>query len=151
MKPVLLVEDSPDDIFIMERAWQKVEFVSPLIVVNDGQQAIDYISGNGKFADRKSHPAPCLVLLDIKLPFLSGLQVVKWLREYEPSSTLPAVFLTSSNADMDIHEAYKLGGNAYLVKPPTPEKLVSMLHDLRNFWLVDNRMPPDCLAIAKDG
>src|SRR5437867_10100854 len=103
MKPVLLVEDAPADVFIMERAWKKAEFQSPLQIVNDGQQAVDYISGKGKFADREKYPLPCLVLLDIKLPYLSGLQVVKWLRSYEPCATMPAVFLTSSNADMDVH------------------------------------------------
>jgi len=84
-------------------------------------------------------------LLDIKLPFLSGHDVVAWLRKYEPCCTIPAVFLTSSNADMDIHRAYKLGGNAYLVKPPTPDKLAQMLEDLKNFWIRHNHFPPECL------
>jgi CheY-like chemotaxis protein len=148
MKSVLLVEDDPGDIFIMERAWNKAQFLSVLHVVRDGQQAVDYISGKGQFADRNQHPLPCLILLDIKLPYLSGLHVVKWLRSYTPCATLPAVFLTSSNADMDIHQAYSYGGNAYLVKPPTPEKLTAMLEDLRNFWMRHNNFPPDCLAIA---
>ena len=151
MKSVLLVEDDPADVFMMERAWKKAEFQTPLHVVNDGQQALDYISGIGVFADREKYPLPCLILLDIKLPYLSGLDVVKWLRAHPPCATLPAVFLTSSRADMDIHRAYSLGGNAYLVKPPTPEKLVIMLQDLRDFWMQHNQMPPDCLAITKSG
>jgi CheY-like chemotaxis protein len=143
MKNVLLVEDSADDVFIMERAWKKADFKNPLRIVTDGQQAIDYLSNSGEFADRQSNPTPCLILLDIKLPFRSGLEVVGWLRKYEPCCTIPAVFLTSSNADMDIQQAYKLGGNAYLVKPPTPEKLSTMLQDLKNFWMEHNQFPPE--------
>src|SRR5689334_14949227 len=121
MKPVLLVEDEAPDIFIMQRTWKKAEFENPLQIVNDGQQAVEYISGKGKFADRQKYPLPCLMLLDIKLPYLSGHEVVKWLRSYQPCAALPVVFLTSSASDMDIDQAYRLGGNAYLVKPPTPE------------------------------
>lgn len=147
MKTVLLVEDEPPDIFIMQRAWKKAEFENPLVVVNDGQQAVDYIAGKGRFTDREKYPIPCLMLLDIKLPYLSGLEVVKWLRSYEPCATLPAVFLTSSVSDMDIDQAYRLGGNAYLVKPPTPEKLVQMLQDLKAFWMAHNSFPPECMIV----
>src|ERR1051326_5889204 len=148
MRSVLLVEDDPADIFIMERAWKKAEIQNPLRVINDGQQAVDYISGKGDFTNREQNPLPCLILLDIKLPYLSGLQVVKWLRSYEPASTIPCVFLTSSNADMDIQQAYQLGGNAYLVKPPTPEKLVHLLQDLKDFWMKHNKFPPECLLVG---
>jgi CheY-like chemotaxis protein len=147
MKAVLLVEDEQADVFIMQRAWKKAEVENPLMVVNDGRAAVDYLSGNGQYADRQKFPIPCLVLLDIKLPYLSGLQVVEWLRKYEPCSTLPAVFLTSSASDMDVDRAYQLGGNAYLVKPPTPEKLVQMLQDLKNFWMKQNKFPPDVLSL----
>jgi len=150
MKPVLLVEDEESDIFSMERAWKKAEFENPLCVVRDGQQAVDYISGKGEFSDRKKHPLPCLILLDIKLPFLTGLQVVEWLRSYEPCAAIPAVFLTSSASDMDVERAYRLGGNAYLVKPPTPEKLGQMLQDLKDFWIKHNRFPPDWMLARKD-
>jgi len=93
---------------------------------------VDYISGKGKYADRSLHPLPCIMLLDIRLPLLTGFEVVKWLRPYEPCSALPVVFLTSSNAEMDIHQAYDLGGNAYLVKPPTTESVTQMVKDLRD-------------------
>lgn len=150
MKPVLLVEDEAADIFIMQRAWKKAEFENPLQIVKDGQQAVDYISGKGEFADREKYPLPCLMLLDIKLPYLSGLEVVKWLRSYQPHASLPAVFLTSSASDMDIEQAYRLGGNAYLVKPPTPEKLVQMLQDLKAFWMKHNSFPPECFMMTGD-
>lgn len=148
MKSILLVEDNADDIFIMQRAWQKAEIQNPLQVVTDGQQAVDYISGTGKYADRTQYPIPCLILLDLKLPYLSGLEVVRWLRSYEPSMTLAVVFLTSSNSDMDIYQAYRFGGNAYLVKPPTPEKLIEMLKDLKAFWMKHNQFPLECLKLG---
>ena len=145
-KTVLLVEDSEGDIFIMERAWKKAQFQSDLKVVTDGQQAIDYLCASGN-SNREENPLPCLILLDIKLPFRSGHEVVQWLRSYEPCSTLPVVFLTSSNSDMDIQKAYRLGGNAYLVKPATPENLMVMLQDLKEFWMKHNRFPPECLSL----
>ncbi len=138
---VLLVEDSQDDIFIMKRAWQKAAIPNSLDFVKDGQQAIDYLSGTGQFSDRTQFPVPCLILLDLKLPYVSGLEVVKWMRSYEPCATIPAVFLTSSSSDMDIQQAYRYGGNAYLVKPPTPEKLIEMLDDLKDFWFKHNFFP----------
>ena len=147
MKPVLLVEDEQADVFIMQRAWKKAEVENPLMVVNDGRAATDYLSGNGQYADREKFPMPCLILLDIKLPYMSGLQVVEWLRKFQPCATTPAVFLTSSASDMDIEKAYALGGNAYLVKPPTPEKLVQMLQDLKNFWMKQNKFPPEFLKL----
>lgn len=149
MKTVLLVEDEEADVYIMQRAWKKAEFENPLLVVNNGQEAVDYITGNGQYADREKFPIPCLILLDIKLPYLSGLQIVAWLRKYEPCCTVPAVFLTSSASEMDIEQAYKLGGNAYLVKPPTPEKLAQLLEDLKNFWMKQNRFPPECSLVSK--
>ena len=152
MKPVLLVEDEQSDIFIMQRAWKKADFENPLQIVTDGRQALEYLSGEGNFADREKFPLPCLMLLDIKLPYMSGLQVVKWLREEGPSKNIPAVFLTSSSSDMDIEQAYSYGGNAYLVKPPTPEKLQQMLLDLKNFWMKHNHFPPECLQLrARQG
>ena len=147
MKTVLLVEDEAADVFIMQRAWAKADFENTLHVVNDGRQAVDYILGAGAFADREKHPLPCLILLDIKLPYLSGHEVVKRVRADHSAQTLPVVFLTSSANDMDIEQAYRLGGNAYLVKPPTPEKLAQMLQDLKNFWMKHNRFPPECLSV----
>lgn len=147
IKTVLLVEDNNTDVFIMQRAWKKAEVQNPLRVITDGRQAVEYLSGKGEFGDRAKNPIPCLILLDIKLPFISGFEVVKWLRAYEACCTVPVVFLTSSTAEMDIYRAYKLGGNAYLIKPPTPEKLAQMLHDLKDFWMNQNQFPPECLIL----
>ena len=149
MKIVLLVEDNADDAFIMQRAWKKADVLNPLRIVTDGQMAVDYLSGDGEFKDREKHPIPGMILMDIKLPYLSGLEVVKWMRGYEPCRTIPVVFLTSSNADMDIHQAYSLGGSAYLIKPPTPEKLLQMIQDLKGFWIKHNQFPPDFISFEE--
>lgn len=142
LKSVLLVEDDPNDVDLMRHAWSSAAIINPLEVVNDGQQAVDYLGRTGEFIDRTA-ASPCLVLLDIKLPYLSGLEVIQWLRSFGPCSTLNVVFLTSSNNEVDIDRAYKFGGNAYLVKPPTLGKLIELVKDLKEFWIKHNQFPPD--------
>ena len=146
MTSVLLVEDSPDDALIMQRAWKKAGLAQPLSLVDDGQKAVDYLSGTGPWADRQKHPLPCLVLLDLKLPYLSGLEVVSWIRAHEPCSRMPVIFLTASHSEKDIQQAYTRGATAYLVKPPTPDELVRMLTALKDFWFTHNNFLPECLA-----
>lgn len=145
MKPILLVEDNEDDIFLMKRAVKSANMINPLIIVTDGQQAVDYLSGAGEYSDRTEYPLPCLLLLDMKLPYRNGLDVIKWIRQESSLQTLLVVFLTSSPREMDIAEAYRLGANAFLVKPPSVEKLTDMLKALRNFWITHNQDPPDWL------
>ena len=91
-RTVLLVEDSEDDVFFMRLAWEKAGVSNPLQVVQDGQQALDYLAGAGKFVDRQEYPLPCLVLLDWKLPYLMGVEVLKWIRQQPPFKTLPTSF-----------------------------------------------------------
>jgi len=142
LKSVLVVEDNEDDIFILKRAWQRAAIRNPLEVLTDGQQALDYLSRMGRFANRDCTSAPCLMLLDIKLPYLSGLDVLQWLRSSGPCPTLAVVFLTASNNRSDIERAYQFGGNAYVIKPSTSEKLAEMLEDLKDFWMKHNEFPP---------
>lgn len=149
MKSVLLVEDNPDDVFIMQRAWKKAGIQNTLLVVEDGQKAIDYFSGAEPYTDRQKYPIPCLVLLDLKLPYRSGHEVVEWMRSNEETRGLAVVFLTASHSEWDIQQAYRLGGNAYLVKPPTAEKLVDMLKALKDFWMHHNQFSPECLVIGE--
>lgn len=148
MKPILLVEDNEDDIFLMKRAVKSTDWVNPLRIVTDGQQAIDYLSGAGEYSDRTAYPIPCLLLLDMKLPYRNGLDVIKWIRQESSLKTLLVVFLTSSPSEMDIAEAYRLGANAFLVKPPSVEKLTDMLKALREFWITHNQDPPDGFPVT---
>ena len=140
-RAILLVEDNEDDIFFMKRAFKGAGIVNPLLVVEDGQQAIDYFSGNGKYSDRAVYPIPALVFLDLKLPFVKGLDVLAWLRRQAGLSELVVVVLTSSNEPSDLKQAYRLGANSYLVKPPTAEEIGDLAKAFKLYWLEFNRFP----------
>jgi CheY-like chemotaxis protein len=142
LKPVLYVEDEEDDAFFMRRAFELADILHPLVVVVDGQEAIDYCEGVGRYSSRDKHPVPCILLLDLNLPVRSGLEVLDWLRKQPSYATLPVIVLTSSLQDADIHRAYALGANAYLVKPSKQDELAAMAKAIKNFWLAQNRMTP---------
>jgi CheY-like chemotaxis protein len=132
---ILLVEDNPDDVFFMERAFKAADIKNPLRVVTDGQEAIDYLAGAGKFADREAFPVPCLMLLDLKLPRKTGHEVLKWRRQREDLASLIVIALTTSREPNDITEAYRLAVNAYLVKPTSPAELADIMAKIRDFWI----------------
>lgn len=132
---ILLVEDSPDDVVLTRRAFRKAGLAARLAVVEDGEQAIDYLSGRRAFADRDVHPAPVLVLLDLKLPRRSGLEVLGWLREQPAMRTLPVVVLTSSKQIEDVERAYAAGANSYIEKPVAFESLLKLVDLLHGYWL----------------
>lgn len=137
---ILWVEDDANDILLGGRAMEKVG-LGPATIARDGQEAIDYLSGKRKFADRSLHPLPSLVLLDLKLPRRSGLEVLKWLREQPELRRIPVLVFTSSKEPADVNRCYELGANAYLVKPVDMNALVDVLQKLRAFWLGPNRFP----------
>jgi CheY-like chemotaxis protein len=137
-RAILLVEDNEDDVFLMKRALQGARVVNPLHVVEDGQEALDYLSGNGKFADRESHPLPAVVFLDLKLPYISGHDVLAWIRREKQLESLVVIVLTSSNEASDLSRCYALGANSYLVKPPTPDQLEDLAKAFKWYWLEYN-------------
>jgi CheY-like chemotaxis protein len=145
MKPILQVEDDPNDVFFLQHAMTKAGVANPIHVASDGQQAIDYLKGAGKFADREQYPLPCLVLLDLKLPHVMGLNVLRWIRQ-QPGPPLIVLLLTASGDDADIASAYRLGANGFLVKPPQASKLVDMAKAIKDFWLTHNTLPTDSPA-----
>lgn len=118
---VLLVEDNEEDAFLLRRALRMENVECNLHVAQDGQEAVDYLGGNGSFADRRRFPLPVLVLLDLKLPFLNGFEVLEWLRAQPDRKDLRVVILTSSGEDCDRDRAKQLGVQTYFVKPPTRE------------------------------
>jgi CheY-like chemotaxis protein len=122
-QPTLLVEDNRDDIFFMTRALQKSGLPWDLQVVRDGQAAIDYFSGKGEYADRALFPLPSLMFLDLKLPYVSGFEVLAWLRAQPAFKESPVIILTSSPENRDQKRALELGAKAYMIKPPTEETL----------------------------
>jgi CheY-like chemotaxis protein len=140
--PILLVEDNADEIVLFRRALTLAGVTAPLAVVHDGVAAVDYLSGQGDYADRVQHPLPELLVLDLKLPRLSGLGVLEWLREQPHLRRLPVVVLTSSDEEQDVVSAYDLGANSYVVKPSGLADLQRLAELLHQYWLEANRRPP---------
>ena len=140
MKTILQVEDDPNDVFLLTHALRKVGIGNPIQVAGDGQQAIDYLQGAGKFAERAKFPFPCLVLLDLKLPFVTGLDVLRWIRQ-QPGPILTVLMLTASGSEADIVEAYRRGANAFLIKPSEAGRLEEMVRAIKDFWLTHNTLP----------
>jgi CheY-like chemotaxis protein len=139
-RAILLVEDNEDDVFLMKRAVKEAGITNPLLVVEDGQQAIDYLAGQGDFADRTRFPVPAVVFLDLKLPLKSGYDVLAWIRGAEAGlDSLIVVVLTSSDQPSDIKKSYQLGANSYLIKPPTASELTEMAKSFKWYWLEYNR------------
>lgn len=136
---LLLVEDNEDDVFLMKRALKEAHVQNPLIVVEDGQQALDYLAGTGKFADRTTYPLPVVVFLDLKLPYVSGHDVLAWIRRQKEHESLVVIVLTSSNETSDLSRCYSLGANSYLVKPPTPEQLGDLAKAFKWYWIEYNQ------------
>lgn len=138
---VLLVEDDPDDVFLVQRAFRKLAPDARLERVADGDEAIAYLTGDAPYADRQRFPLPALMLLDLKLPRRNGFEVLQWLRGQPGLRRLPVVVLTSSCHDADIDRAYDCGANSYLVKPVLPQALQALLAGLDVFWLRTNKPP----------
>jgi CheY-like chemotaxis protein len=140
MKIILQVEDDPNDVFFLQHAMKAAGVKNPIQVAEDGQEAIDYLKGAGKFADRAKFPFPSLVLLDLKLPHVMGLDVLKWIRQ-QPGMSLVVVLLSASGEEGDIATAYRLGANGFLVKPSQASKLEDMVKAIKDFWLTHNALP----------
>jgi CheY-like chemotaxis protein len=124
---ILLVEDDPNDVLLIQRAFRKARLGNPIHVVRDGEEAIEYLSGVGAYSDERSHPLPELMLLDMHLPKKSGVEVLAWLRGVEILKRLPVVVLTASREQEDINRAFDSGANAYLVKPGTFDDLLESI------------------------
>lgn len=140
-RTILLVEDDPNDTFFLQYAFEQAGITEPLQVVVDGQQAIDYLAGNGPYANRSRFPFPCLVLLDLNLPVRMGLDVLRWIQPQPELRSLLVVVLTSSSDDTDVDEAYRLGARSYLLKPLSVEKRLAMAEAIKRYWLEKNQFP----------
>src|ERR1051325_8315638 len=138
---ILHVEDDPNDALLFQHACRKAGVSFDLQAVSDGDEAIAYLRGTESFSDRQKHPMPELVLLDLKMPRLSGFDVLAWLRGNTPFDKLPVIVLTSSNHEADIKRAYDLGANSYLVKPVGFEALVEVAKTIHDYWLNINQRP----------
>lgn len=141
-KAILIVEDDPNDLLFLKMALEAIAVESPIIEAEDGREALDYLGGVGPHANRQRHPLPYLVLLDLKLPQVMGLDVLKWIRQRPELDSLIVIVFTSSANPADIDQAYQLGANAYVVKPTSFEKLRAVAQSLKDFWLTYNQPSP---------
>jgi CheY-like chemotaxis protein len=140
-QPILIVEDNPDDRILLQRAFRRARLANAVHMVTDGEEAVAYLLGEGRFADREANPFPVLVLLDLKLPRRSGLEVLQWMREHPTLRRLPVVVLTSSKEQSDINVAYDRGANAYLTKPVEFDALIELVSTLNLFWFILSERP----------
>jgi CheY-like chemotaxis protein len=138
--PILLVEDETSDAVLFERALRKAGSVARVIRVNDGDEAVAYLEGTGVYGDRGKYPTPGIIVLDIKLPRRSGLEVLQWIRSHKEVQlrSIPIVVVSSSNRVDDIDHAYEGGANAFVMKPYTLNEYVGMTNALSNFWMKYN-------------
>lgn len=139
---ILLVEDNPDDQALTLRALKKNNILNEVVVAHDGAEALDYIFGHGKYSSREASQLPQVVLLDLNLPKVDGLSVLRQIRSSEHAKLLPVVILTSSKEDRDLIEGYGLGANSYVRKPVDFEQFSEAVRQLGLYWLVLNEIPP---------
>jgi two-component system response regulator len=141
-KTILLVEDNPDDVALTMRAFKRSHLMNPLVVVRDGVEALDFLFARGAYANRATAPLPTLVILDLKLPKLDGLGVLKTLRADARTALLPTVILTSSKEEQDVVASYSFGANSYVRKPVDFIEFVEAVKVLGLYWLALNEIPP---------
>jgi two-component system, response regulator len=140
-KVILLVEDNPDDVQLTLRALKKSKVLNEVVVARDGVEALEYLFGTGKFMGRDTRVTPQLVLLDLKMPRMDGLEVLQRLRADARTKLLPVVVLTTSSEDRDRVESYTQGANSYVRKPVDFEQFVDAVQQLGLYWLVLNEAP----------
>ena len=138
---ILLVEDDPNDAELVRRALKRAGATASIMHVQDGAEALDYLHGRGAYAGRSGHAQPKLVLLDLKLPKLTGLEVLREVRVHPELKRQVVVMLTSSREERDLHEAYQCGVNSYVVKAVNFEELMDSLSRLAHYWLRVNQLP----------
>lgn len=141
-KSILLIEDNPSDIELTKRALGKAHIANELIVAEDGQEALDYLFGTGSHTGRDVTILPAVILLDLKLPKVNGLDVLKRIRADERTKRLPVVILTSSQEERDITASYDNGANSYIRKPVDFSQFAIAIEHLRLYWLILNELPP---------
>ena len=138
---ILLVEDNPLDVEMTLRALEKNRLTNKILVVNDGEEALDYLYGRGKFESKEINNCPKIILLDLKLPKVDGKEVLQAIKSDPERKSIPIIVLTSSTQERDIVESYQLGVNSYIVKPVEFDKFVDAINDIGLYWLLLNKQP----------
>jgi two-component system response regulator len=141
-KTILLVEDNPDDVKLTLRAFKRNNMLNPIVVARDGVEALDFLFARDAYAERAGKPPPTLVILDLKLPRLDGLEVLRAIRGDERTKFIPVVILTSSKEQQDLMQGYALGANSYVRKPVDFTEFMEAVRLLGIYWLMTNQPPP---------
>jgi CheY-like chemotaxis protein len=137
----LLVEDSEDDVLLIQRAFARANVLNPLHIVRGGAEALEYLAGTGRYANREEFPLPAIVLLDLKMPGVDGFEVLRWIRLQPGLKALRVVVLSSSDDMRDVTLAYQLGANSFLIKPVDFERFVEISQAISGYWLWMNQAP----------
>lgn len=138
---ILVAEDDPNDAFLLRRAFEKNGLRNPTHICSDGEDALAYLRGTGKYQDRKQFPFPEVIFTDLKMPKIDGLQVLQWLQQHPDCQVIPVVVFSSSNLEEDVKAAYELGANAYIRKPPSFDALVEVVKVVAAFWDICEKPP----------
>src|SRR5579862_3736773 len=138
---ILLAEDEEDYVLLIRHAFSQASIPNPLHVVWNGQEAISYLKGEGKYSNREEYPLPDLLLLDLKMPRVNGFEVLEWIRKQPGLAPLRVLVLTSSDQIRDVNEAYRLGANSFLVKPMDFQDFTQLSRLIQDFWLKASRTP----------
>ena len=136
---ILQIENDADDVFLTQRAFKKAGHINPVASAENGEQGVAYLLGEGRFAVREDYPLPAVILLDWNMPLMSGSEFLRWIRGQETLKRIPVVVLTSSNNEGDMHEAYELGANGFIVKPRSNDAFQAMAAAFVAYWLHWNR------------
>ena len=132
--PILIVEDSDDDAFFLGRAFRKCRMANPILRVKNGLEAIAYLEGNSPLSDRQQYPFPEVLFVDLKMPRMSGFELLAWIREHPQFQAIPTIIMSSSNQTEDIQKAYHLGANTYFTKPTEMDELNNLMQTIHGYW-----------------
>ena len=145
---VLVAEDNPDDAILLRRAIDKAGITARVKIVNDGEEMLLYLQGRGVYTNREAYPLPNLIILDLKMPRKTGLEVLLWMSENQDLAVVPTIVLSASNLEKDVRQAYNLGATTYFVKPTTFEELVSTMRMVKEYWHRAVRVGPVSMSHA---
>lgn len=147
---ILLVEDEPSDAALLLRGFAKAGVLNPIVHLKKGDEALAYLAGVGQYTNRTTYPLPVLILLDLKLPGMTGLQLLQWLRTQKEIRRIPVVVLTMERDSNTVNAAYDLGANSYLVKPGEPGEIVRIVEAIQRYWIELNEPPPLVMQAKHD-